>query len=75
MALSDNKWYCARPYYLLQEYSKCVCHCEPELVENLVALALEIDGRVGSVHRGEIEGTVLRIAPNDAAVFEVTGDK
>ena len=37
--------------------------------------ALEIDGRVGSVHRGEIEGTVLRIAPNDAAVFEVTGGK
>jgi len=27
--------------------------------------------RSGSVHRGEIEGTVLRIAPNDAAIFEV----
>ena len=36
---------------------------------------LKIDGRIGAVHRGEIEGTVLRIAPNDAAVFEVTGDK
>ena len=35
--------------------------------------ALEIDGRVGSVHRGEIEETTLHIAPNDAAVFEVTG--
>ena len=34
--------------------------------------ALEIDGRVGSVHRGEIKGTTLSIAPNDAAVFEVT---
>ena len=37
--------------------------------------ALEIDGRVGSVHRGEIEGTVLCIAPNDAAVFELLGGK
>ena len=37
--------------------------------------ALEIDGRVGSVHRGEIEGTALRIAPNDAAVFEVLGGR
>ena len=31
--------------------------------------------RSGSVHRGEIEGTVLRIALKDAAIFEVTGGK
>ena len=37
--------------------------------------ALEIGGRVGAVHHGEIEETMLRIAPNDAAVFEVAGGK
>ena len=37
--------------------------------------ALEIDGRVGAVHHGEIEETTLRIAPNDATVFEVAGGK
>jgi hypothetical protein len=35
--------------------------------------SLEIDGCVGAVYRGEIKGTTLSIAPNDAAVFEVTG--
>lgn len=35
---------------------------------------LEVNGRIGVVYRGEIKGTTLCIAPNDAAVFEVRGN-
>ena len=35
----------------------------------------QADGRIGAVYRGETEGTMLRIAPNDAAVFELLGGK
>ena len=37
--------------------------------------ALEVEGLIGAVYRGEIEGNTLRVAPNDAAVFEVSEGK